>query len=274
MEPAIVFLGTAGDVHAVSKQMRGSGGIILRADDLQFHIDPGPGSLTMAKIWGINPRETSVVLVSHNHVGHNNDLNACVHAMTLNGMDTRGVVVAPVSVIEGENGQGASLSPYHKKLVEKVIIAAPDKRIGIQDVDILPLMTKHPEPHGVGYKIMTTRFVLTYSGDTAFSKELLELYAGTDILILNTVFPRGCAAETENLTMEDAVKIVESVKPTLCILTHFGKQMLAVDPLQEARELQILTGVQVIAARDGQVINPYSYSAESRQKSLKQFQGK
>lgn len=271
MEPAIIFLGTAGDVHAMSKQVRGSGGIILRADDLQFHIDPGPGSLTMAKIWGVNPRETSVVLVSHNHVGHNNDLNACVHAMTLNGLDTRGIVVAPQPVIEGENGQGAALSPYHRKLLEKVIVAAPEKRIGIQDTDIVPIPTTHPDKAGVGYKIMTTRFTLTYSGDTAFSRDLIDHYAGSDILILNTVFPRGCEAETENLTMEDAVKIVEGVKPALCILTHFGKQMLAADPLQEARELQILTGVQVISARDGQVINPYSYAAESRQRSLKQF---
>lgn len=272
MEPAIIFLGTGGDTHIVSKQIRASGGIILRADDLQFHIDPGPGSLVQSKRFNVNPRETSVILVSHAHLLHANDLNATIHAMTYNGLDIKGVVLAPPSVLSGKGDIGPWISNHHRKLLEKVIEISPEKRIGIETIDIWPLPTFHADPDGVGFKIMTTRFTFTYSGDTSYSKNLLEAYSGSDILILNTVSPTHEDTSEDQLSLEDATKILEEVKPRLCVITHFGKKMLDSDPLQEARNLQIKTGVQVLAATDGLTINPYSYAAEAKQKSLKAFQ--
>ena len=43
-------------------------------------------------------------------------------------------------------------------------------------------------------------------------------------------------------------------------MTHFGLEMLKVDPLVEARRVQKITGVQTIAARDGLTISPSSYN--------------
>lgn len=272
MESAIIFLGTAGDTLVTAKQIRASGGIILRADDLQFHIDPGPGSLVQCRRFGVNPRETSVIMASHAHLLHCADLNAVIHAMTYNGLDAKGVVLAPKTVLQGEGDLGPWVSPYHRKLVEKMIEISTAKRIGLEEIDIMPLSTKHGDPHGVGFRIMTTRFTVTYSGDTSYHKELLDLYEGSDILILNTPSPTPDPHEEGQLTVADAGTILDTLKPRLCILTHFGKRMLEGDPLQEARSLQIQTGVQVIAATDGLTINPYSYAAEAQQKSLKAFQ--
>ena len=50
----IIFLGTAGSTAVVSKQLRASGGIIIQVEDLQFHLDPGPGALVKAKEYGVN----------------------------------------------------------------------------------------------------------------------------------------------------------------------------------------------------------------------------
>ena len=41
-------MGTAGGKTAVNKQLRASGGIILRIEGIQFHLDPGPGALVKA----------------------------------------------------------------------------------------------------------------------------------------------------------------------------------------------------------------------------------
>ena len=72
----IIFLGTGGDSYVVGRQIRASGGIILQIGDDQFHIDPGPGSLVMAKQAGINLRANTAVVVTHNHLNHCNDINA------------------------------------------------------------------------------------------------------------------------------------------------------------------------------------------------------
>ena len=44
--------------------------------------------------------------------------------------------------------------------------------------------------------------------------------------------------------------------------------MLDADPIYEAREIQKQTGVQVIAAEDGMAIDPLSYSADLKQRTL------
>ncbi|MDP3733946.1 MAG: hypothetical protein Q8R37_01840, partial [Nanoarchaeota archaeon] len=59
-----------------------------------------------------------------------------------------------------------------------------------------------------------------------------------------------------NLDTAAATKIIAHVKPKLAILTHFGLEMLKADPLNEAREIQRITGVQTIAASDGLTITP------------------
>ncbi|MBW2980191.1 MBL fold metallo-hydrolase, partial [Candidatus Woesearchaeota archaeon] len=70
-----MFLGTAGDAFVLGRQLRTSGGIILNVGENQFHIDPGPGALSVAKQCGINIRANTAVFVSHAHLMHSNDIN-------------------------------------------------------------------------------------------------------------------------------------------------------------------------------------------------------
>ncbi|MDP6600597.1 MAG: MBL fold metallo-hydrolase, partial [Candidatus Woesearchaeota archaeon] len=84
---SIIFLGTGGDSYVVGKQLRASGGIILQINDDQYHIDPGPGALVMAKETGVNLRANTALFVTHNHLNHCNDINAVIDAMTYGGFD-------------------------------------------------------------------------------------------------------------------------------------------------------------------------------------------
>jgi hypothetical protein len=78
--------------------------------------------------------------------------------------------------------------------------------------------------------------------------------------------------DVDNLTSEDVIKIAQKAKPKLLIISHFGNKMLQGDPLYEAREIQKAANVQVLAAADGMVVNPVSYSANAQQKTLNVFQ--
>ena len=271
MQQRIVFLGTGGDSFVVGKQLRGSGGIVLRTEDLQFHIDPGPGSLTMAKMWGVNIRENHVVLCTSAHLNHSHDLNAVISAMTYNGMDTAGIIMGPKTVIEGVDDCGPSLSRYHRKLVTKLIELNVDKRLAIEDVEIKPLPTFHSDPHAIGFRFTTPHYTICYSGDTGYHQDLIESYKDCDVLILNTVFPANSDKSDDHLSTEDAAILIDEVRPALCIITHFGKKMIESDPIQEARDLQIKTGVQCIAARDGLVIDPMAYRRALQQHTIQDF---
>lgn len=267
MGSQIIFLGTAGDHFVVGKQNRASGGIVIKSEDFQFHLDPGPGTLTTAKHFGVNLRETTALFVSHAHLGHSNDMNAVISAMTHNGIDKYGVLVTNETVINGTENIKPLLTNFHKNCVEKIITPKPGQKIGIGHIEIHALHAFHDDPNTIGFKFFTPNFILSYSSDTKYSKDLVEEYKGSDIIILNTPYPFE-TEKRDQLDSDAVVKILQKTKPRLAIITHFGKRMFNADPLCEAREIQKKSGVQVISAKDGMVINPSSYSAHLRQKTL------
>ena len=255
----IIFLGTGGDAIVVGKQLLASGGIVVQVDDNQFHIDPGPGALVKAHEFNVNPRNNTAVIATHAHVNHCSDLNAVINAMSLAGMDVHGVVIVNETIIEGDEKHSKMITHFHKGCVEKVIDLSPGQRIGINNVEIIGTFAKHNDKNALGIKLITPYFSLGYSGDT-----------GIDILVLNVQFPDDVKKEF-HLCTADAVKLIKEIKPKLAIITHFGVKMLQADPINEARKIQKETNVQTIAAKDGMVINPVSYSVNLRQKTLKMF---
>lgn len=269
MQPKIIFLGTGGDITVVGRQRRASGGIAIRVEGYQFMLDPGPGTLVKARDFGVNIRSTTAVLVSHSHLTHSNDLNAVISAMSYDGLDRKGVVIAAESVINGSVHDEIRpvLTNHAAECVERVISLKPEQRVGIETIEIHALKTKHQDSTNIGFKFFTPQFVLSYSSDTGYSSDIAEQYKNSDILVLNVVNPKEDRSK-ENLNVEDCIKILNKTKPRMCVMTHFGNRMLDSDPIYQAREIQRETGVQVIAATDGMEISPTSYSAQLRQKTL------
>lgn len=265
MDAGILFLGTSGEITVTGKQTRASGGIILKTGECQFLIDPGPGTLNKAAEYGINLRETTAVLLSHSHINHCNDINAVIAAMTHNGLDPKGVIITNPTIMENN-----IITPFHQKCVEKIITTHPDKKIGIENIEIQTTQAEHEDENTIGFKIYTPKFQIGYTSDTKYTKEIAEQYKKTDILIINCVYPEK--TKYKQITIEDAEKLIKTTKPKLAILTHFGKKMLSSEPIYLARELQKNLKTQVIAAEDGMQIDPVSYSAQLKQKTLNLYQ--
>ncbi|MBD3204411.1 hypothetical protein GF327_09040 [Candidatus Woesearchaeota archaeon] len=270
MGDRILFLGTGGDSIVVGKQYRGSGGIILQVEGNQFHIDPGPGSLVMAKLYGINLRENTAVFLSHNHLNHAAGANSVISAMTHNGLDKKGVLVGNNSSINGTQESEPFVHSFYKTCVERYIALDYGKKVGINHIDIRLMKTKHSDENAVGFKIFSKKFTLGYTSDTEYRKTIAEQYRNCDILILNVPCP-GSTEQKGVMNTEQAQKFIQEAHPRLAIITHFGIKMLQADPLYEAREIQKSTGIQVISAKDGMELNPVSFSSSVRQKTLKGY---
>ena len=265
MQPKIIFLGTAGDAIVMGKQIRSSGGFVVIVDDNQFHIDPGPGALTRAADYNVNPRNNVGVIATNSSLIRCNDVNAVIDGMTLDGMDVKGVVVGSERAIN--NG---CVDEDHKEKVEKSIVLRQGQRVGINEVEIIATKTMNKDNTAIGLKFLTTKFVLGYSSDTGFSKSLIDEFKGVDIMIFN--MPNMSDEKDDNkLNSEDVIKLVNEIKPKLVIITGFGIKVINANPLEVAREIQKSTKIETIAAKDGLVINPVSYSVTLRQRTLNIF---
>ena len=190
--------------------------------------------------------------------------------MTYSGLDKKGVLVANKTTINGDEDHQAPLNPHYRNFLERFIVLDAGQRVGINEIEVLALKTKHSEK-GVGFKFFTPYFTLSYSSDTKYFPELIEQYKNSNILILNVPYIKKEEAKN-NLCVEDAIKIIREVAPRLAIIQHFGIEMVKGDLLYQIREIQKATGVQTVLAKDGMVINPLSYSVDQGQRTLQSLQ--
>jgi phosphoribosyl 1,2-cyclic phosphodiesterase len=248
--------------------MRSAGGIVLQSGENQFHIDPGVGAVQKAAEYGANLRANTAILVSNASIYHANDANAVIDAMTYSGLDKKGVLIANKTSVSGTDEVSPIITKEYRDMLERFIVVDRGQRIGINDVEIKALTARFSEPNSLGFKFYTSDFTLTYTGDTVYAADIVEQYKDSHILILNIPTKKK---DGQGLSIEDAITIIQKVKPGIAILTNFGSEIIKSDPLYEVREVQKQTGVQTIAAKDGMIINPTAYASAQGQKTLQGF---
>jgi two-component system chemotaxis sensor kinase CheA len=124
----ITFLGTAGESLVVAKNYRIGHCLILNFGDIQFIIDPASGSLSRLADFGFDIRNTTALFLSSSDINSMSDADAMISALTIDGMDKKGVLVGP-------NAALSKLRPVYRKLMEKEIVCEPGGKVGIYNVD-------------------------------------------------------------------------------------------------------------------------------------------
>jgi ribonuclease BN (tRNA processing enzyme) len=242
---SITFLGTGGGRFVFLSQRRHSGGIWLDLGGARFILDPGPGSLVRALQRNLDPGRLDCVICSHNHLDHYNDAEVMVEAMTHGLNRKEGILVLQEDVVN-------YISSYHRSAVEVIVPKAGSSfKVGGVDVEVIPT-TNHAS--GLGLRFRCPSGIITYSGDTAFDPGLIRHYMGSDLLILNTIFPRGRKAKT-HLNIDDALEIAKAARPAKLVITHFGVRMIDAGPEKEAEHIMQSTGVPTMAAEDGMTLH-------------------
>ncbi|MFT4309955.1 MAG: MBL fold metallo-hydrolase [Candidatus Woesearchaeota archaeon] len=249
----IYILGTSGDGMLTSRQILGSGGIIVKTEGLQTHIDPGPGSLLRAARQGINPRNTTLLLISHEHLNHAADATTIIAGMTYDMMDIRGVLGTTKKLIDN-NSTNITVPLSYRQALERVLYLKPGDRIEVEDLHAIITDTKHT-PESIGFILESEGMRIGLPGDTGYDKKLFEQYNDCDLLILNMKHGFNYKDET-NLGSDDVLTIIEQCRPKSVLLTHFGTKVYNQGPLYIAREIRMKSPVQcqVMTARDGMVL--------------------
>ena len=248
----IKFLGTAGARFVVSKQVRASGGMWFSLADTNFLLDPGPGTLVraLASRPKLDPTTLDGIILSHKHLDHSADINVMIEAMTEGGFKRRGAVFAPADAFEND----PVIFKYLRGFVERIGILKEGGSYTIGNVKFTtPVKHIHPvETYGMNFNYAGPS--ISFIPDTLFFPELASHYQG-DAMIINALRLKLGALKVDHLTMDDVREIIAQAKPRLALLTHFGMGVLRAKPGEIAARMQAELGINVIAARDGMLLN-------------------
>jgi len=228
----------------VFKQLLASGGIWLELGDTRIALDPGPGALVQAVKLGLDPTRLDAIVLSHRHLDHSADVNVMVEAMTSGGFNRRGVLLAPREAYDDD----PVILRYLREYVREVLVVERGAEYVVGDVRLrAPVRHDHPgETYGFVFEAAGCR--LSYIADTRYFPELADHYQAQTV-ILHTV--RLEESDIYHLSIPDAKRLIEAIRPRLAILTHFGMTVWRADPAAVAARVSQETGVRVIAAKDG-----------------------
>lgn len=242
------FLGTAGARHAVSQQLRASGGLWLHYRNTQIMIDPGPGALVRSRSFrpDLHPGELDGIVLTHRHLDHSCDLNVMVEAMTQGGNNPRGQVFLPADALDRE----PVLFSYARDYLHSLQCLREGGSYRVGEIEFAtPLRHRHPvETYGL--KIRLGRRTLALIADTGFWDELLSSYSA-EVLIINTLaLEHNPRTADIHLSLQEAARLIAAIRPQLALLTHFGTRIIHAGPARMAETVQEQTGIRVVAAED------------------------
>jgi len=241
----ITFLGTAGARFMVARQLLASGGAWLNFGETQILLDPGPGSLVQVTKRKLDLSKLDAIILSHKHLDHSSDVNIMIEAMTDGGRRKRGVVFAPSDAL---NKDPVILS-YLRSYPEKIEILTEGSSYRVKDISFATPVKHHHPVETYGFIFQTPHHTFSWITDTKYFDNLSNYYKG-QLLIINVVMLNP-KASVDHLSLPEAKRIIEEIKPKVAVLTHFGMNMWRARPWDLARELSEKTGISVLAARDG-----------------------
>jgi len=247
----IIFLGTGGGRFATITQKLRTGGIRILSDELNIHLDPGPGALIYSLEAGLDPQKLDGILVSHSHIDHANDAAVLIEAMTDGGTKKRGTLAAAHSVLYGNEICDKAVSNYHINLPERVIEAKAGNTFSIGSIDVKVCKAVHSDPETVGFRFEIGSFgSFAYMPDSEYYEDINNYLKGVRLLILSVLRPSGKPWKG-HMSTDDAIKIINEVRPEMTIMTHLGTLMIIKGPDSEASFIQESTGILTKAAKDG-----------------------
>jgi len=247
----IRFLGTAGARYVVSKQIRASGGIFMELEGHSIIVDPGPGCIVrLAESQPkIDPTDIDVIILTHRHIDHANDVNAVIDGMTGGGLGRKGMLIAPGDALEGD----PVVLRYHRGFLDEIVTAKEGLELDLGELKIeVPLEMKHTV-QTYGYRFSTSSGTVSLIPDTAYFPGIAGAMKA-DIAILNVVLARNRGG-IFHLDIDDSRRILSEMRPRIGILTHFGMSLLEKKPWELAPAIGRELGITVVAASDGMIID-------------------
>ncbi|WP_371805929.1 MBL fold metallo-hydrolase [Candidatus Lokiarchaeum ossiferum] len=256
----IIILGSAGGRFHAATQLRSTGGIIIKLFNgkYQCHLDPGPGAIRDLRDYKINSRLTTHVFLTHAHTDHSMSIPIIIEALQKDFAyhEPRGCLIAPTEYLES-----GELNSYYKNLLQTIIsVNCSNEYLITEDFSIKTIPTNHGKLQNVGFifslKYPQCEFKIAFTSDTANFPGYTSLYKGVDVLVANVLRPDNSFCRG-HLCVDEFIPLLKEISPKLCILIHFGAQMInpisgdRVDDQIKKIKKAVGPAIQVIGGKDG-----------------------
>jgi ribonuclease BN (tRNA processing enzyme) len=203
---------------------RGSSGYALETRDSKLLLDCGSGSTWKLAHAGINYMEINHIFISHMHPDHTGDLTAFLFASKYAYWSPYGEKREKALRLWGGQGFEEFFTNLKRAYNEWIV---PD---GLEVTEIEPgsfdagdlMITAVKTPHidsSLAYRIDAQGKSIVYSGDTDYSKALIELSQNVDLLIIECALPDEHKRKG-HLTPSEVVKITNASGAKRIVVTH------------------------------------------------------
>jgi ribonuclease BN (tRNA processing enzyme) len=215
----LTILGTGTSTPSLK---RGSPSYLLTTRKQKILVDIGPAVVRRLLECGYSVSDIDVIVVTHFHVDHTADLSTFLFACNY-GEEAR---TRPLTIIGGPGIRGfySGLKKIYRWIVPKSyelsIISMKRGMLQLDDITVEAYPVKHNR-ESIGVRISEKKTV-AFTGDAAYSKDLVKLAAGADLLVAECSFPFRTVKGHLNLDALDSV--VREAKPKRVILTHLDPE--------------------------------------------------
>jgi len=211
----IKVLGTG---TCVPSLQRSSSSYLLQTKQLNILIDVGPSVVRRLLEYGFTTRDIDVIILTHFHVDHTADLSTFLFASNYD-VEAR---AKELSVLGGDGLHDfyrGLLAVYPWLLPRSYEISLREMSKGTLNKGGLVITTAQMEHNNesIGVRVEERKSV-TFSGDTDYTKNLIKLASGTDLLIAECSFPERKV--DGHLNLEILQKIVDEANPKRVIISH------------------------------------------------------
>jgi ribonuclease Z len=199
-------------------------GILLKAGDTHFVIDPGDGILRdLNKEIGVKSLlNMSDIFITHGHHDHVGGVWSLLTYLRVMRKKTPLTIHYPKGCVEIESIYNAFEKVYAGSITYKIILKSlkTNNKFAAKNVSVKPFPVIHKEfltdrktrqVPALGYNFEFSGMKICYGGDTAYCEELVKHAKGADLAILEAGHDEETPDEM-HMTMKEAISIGLSAK--------------------------------------------------------------
>ena len=199
-------------------------GILLKAGDANFVIDPGDGILRdlNSELGVKNLLQLSDVFITHGHHDHVGGVWSLLTYLRVMQKKSQLTIHYPDGCVEIESIYNAFKKVYARSITYKINLKPIKKTNGFttRNISVKPFPVIHKEylttgktrqVPALGYNFIYDKMKICYGGDTAYCEELVSHAKNADLAILEAGHDEETPDEM-HMTMKEAVSIGKSAK--------------------------------------------------------------